>query len=326
MSGVIGSEQSSTIKIVSDLNVIGTLSVGKTLSASSMAIVDHNSWTGALWRTYSRENRTTTMAKIEEILNDAVFALETNYSIELASALDKALLGFETLTETYKGDYYTFGKVRQIIEKIRLRMAPVDDVTVEQYITDVVQQQIEIIAQEVVQEIIAQEVVQETLAQEVVQETVAQEVVQETLAQGMEQVESVIRIPEQPFRIVEPAPGSESQRLYSGQDSESELPSNVAEPISELPSNVAEPIETPKISESTDEFGVAPLVKTSDRTRNQRTDKNAVFGPNAGRSPKSTADMSGNNTSRINKNFKAAWENRSQRREHKTADAETLKK
>ena len=99
------SEQSDISKIISNLNVIGTLSAGKTLSETSMTVIEHNSWSGMLWRTYNRENRKGTMNKIEEVLNEATFLLEASYSPELVTSLNQALIGFETLTQTYKGDY-----------------------------------------------------------------------------------------------------------------------------------------------------------------------------------------------------------------------------
>lgn len=116
------SDQNSILKILSDLNVIGSLSPGKTLSTTSMQIIDHNSWTGSIWRRYTGENRAGTIEKIKGILNEAIFVLETSPSSELETSLHKALTGFESLIETYGGDYYTQNKIQNTLDTINDRI------------------------------------------------------------------------------------------------------------------------------------------------------------------------------------------------------------
>ena len=138
------SDQNSTLKILSDLNVIGTLSAGKTLSTTSMQVIDHNSWTGSIWRKYTGENRATTIDKIKGILNEAIFALETGASEEFETSLVNALNGFETLIETYKGDYYTQNNIQKTLDNIRERIALINIEETNELIALVVQEQLQI--------------------------------------------------------------------------------------------------------------------------------------------------------------------------------------
>src|ERR1700722_12616461 len=91
-------------KIICDLEVLSKLSPGLTLSTSTMTIINHETWSGSLWRTYARENRKDTISFIKSIFTEAISILELNYSQELADAVKTALKGFSSLKETYKGD------------------------------------------------------------------------------------------------------------------------------------------------------------------------------------------------------------------------------
>lgn len=147
------SDQNSTLKILSYLNVIGTLSAGKTLSTTSMQVIDHNSWTGSIWRKYTGENRATTIDNIKGILNEAIFTLETGPSSEFEMSLINALNGFETLIETYKGDYYTQNNIQKTLDNIRERISLVslptnDDDEPNDLIALVVQEQLQVADQQ----------------------------------------------------------------------------------------------------------------------------------------------------------------------------------
>jgi hypothetical protein len=268
------SERSGVLKIISDLNVIGTLSAGKTLSSTSMTVIDHNSWSGMLWRTYSGENRKSTIIKIEEVLNEAMFLLEAAYSSELADSLEQALRGFETLTQTYKGDYYTDAKIHQIIDGINERITilhsqssessrgdteePPIDTETQQYIADLVQQQLQIVMNDT-------------------QEPV-----------------------NQPFRTIE-----KDSEVHSRQNSTSESITD------SIPDSANKSI--PENTKGDNKFCAASLVKTSDRTGNQRARKVAVNIPSKSGNAKVAIGLSNGNNIRVKKDLRAVFESRSRK-------------
>lgn len=108
------------VRIIADLQVLASLSAGKTLSPSTMTILDHNSWSGAVWRTYSGENRKQTLSHIKKIFDDALFLIASeDFSQpafeEILSMFDLAVAGVSTLKETYKGDFYTIADLESMI-------------------------------------------------------------------------------------------------------------------------------------------------------------------------------------------------------------------
>jgi hypothetical protein len=55
---------------INKLNIIASLTEGKTFSTKSLSIIDHGSWSTALWRYYAGEDRYNTMLYMETIIND----------------------------------------------------------------------------------------------------------------------------------------------------------------------------------------------------------------------------------------------------------------
>lgn len=113
-------------KIIKDLTTISMLLPGKTLSSSSMTIIDHNSWTTTLWRTYSGENRKETIQFIMGILYEAINIYLLSPNVVLGTAIDSALDGFETMKETYKTDYYIIADIDSTLRDIRDKLNSVD--------------------------------------------------------------------------------------------------------------------------------------------------------------------------------------------------------
>ncbi len=105
-------------KIISDLSVIAKLEPGKTLSSSTMTVIDHNAWSTSIWRLSTGENRKNTITTINHILLDAISIYQITPDQNLLHHIMLALRGFETLKETYTGDYYTIGDITQIIKTI----------------------------------------------------------------------------------------------------------------------------------------------------------------------------------------------------------------
>lgn len=108
-------------QIISDLKVISCLKPGKTLSTSTMTVIDHGSWATTFWRTYKGENKKETVNFIKNIFDNAVKTFQDNGSEDLLKQINDALEGFETLKETYKGYTTTIKDIDDIIVDVRER-------------------------------------------------------------------------------------------------------------------------------------------------------------------------------------------------------------
>ena len=100
--------------------MLATLQPGQTLSSTSMTIIDHNTWSTSLWRTYSGESRKATIGFIKTIFIEALHLCESEP--ELISEIEAALQGFNNLKETYAGDYPTIGEIETIINTTRTKL------------------------------------------------------------------------------------------------------------------------------------------------------------------------------------------------------------
>ena len=105
-------------KIVSDLKILATITPGKTLSTSTMTIIDHKAWSSSFWRTYSGENRKMTIFSIKKIFLQALSIIESYESCELLEHIKLALIGVSNLKETYKNDYYTISDIDHMLNEI----------------------------------------------------------------------------------------------------------------------------------------------------------------------------------------------------------------
>lgn len=109
-------------RILSDLKIVSSLQSGQTLSASTMTVIAHGSWSSSMWRKYAGESRKDTISSIKNIFMEAILILETNPSQDLIFAIDEGLKGFNNLKETYQGDYLTIVEINRIISEVRNKM------------------------------------------------------------------------------------------------------------------------------------------------------------------------------------------------------------
>lgn len=118
-----GLNQDRITKVLSDLKVLSLLTPGKTLSESTMTIIDHKSWAASAWRIYAHETRTQTVAHINTILLEASsilqLSMENDHNRDLFISLETAIRGVGFLKETYKGDYYIISEIDAIIGVIK---------------------------------------------------------------------------------------------------------------------------------------------------------------------------------------------------------------
>lgn len=119
--------QDKITQVITNLKVLSSITPGKTLSTSTMTLVDHASWSGAIWRTYSGENREETIATIKRILQEALSILkllpDSMSRNDLLISLNTALMGVLSLKDTYKGNYYTVGEINDIVDIMRLELS-----------------------------------------------------------------------------------------------------------------------------------------------------------------------------------------------------------
>lgn len=114
--------QDETQLLIKKLNVIGDLTPGKTISTSNpeeWCILDHKSWSSSLWRTYAGEGRESGIHEISKVFKSVLSLLSKTNTIDLLELLEKALVGFDTLKETYKDDYNATASIVFISNKTR---------------------------------------------------------------------------------------------------------------------------------------------------------------------------------------------------------------
>ena len=314
-------EQNSMLKIISDLNVISKLTAGKTLSTTSMQIIDHGSWSGALWRRYNGEKRSITVDKIRDILNDAMFALEmaTSTSSELETSLEGALIGFTTLIDTYDGDYHTQVKVQGALDSIRARLtalkSPVLDTQTTELIAQVVQEQLQVAAT-----ITTPTITTPTITIPAAEVTESSQINDEEIIVDNDSVTHNVKYStantNEPFRLCARADSTQRSEVESQQGPTIVPPKSSLRATPGRTATVSAPA-TPaagaKLFKLSKELDSETLVEASDRTSDQGTNSPSIVSSHAGRSAKSSSSLSGSGAGRVNKDFKDAWESRSRR-------------
>jgi hypothetical protein len=109
--------------IINQLKIISGLTPGKTLSTSTMTIIDHNTWSGSAWRTYAGENRKQTIMQIKAIFTEALSIIKLSSNREnnkdVVISIEMGLYGVNSLKETYKDDYYIISEIDDMINNIR---------------------------------------------------------------------------------------------------------------------------------------------------------------------------------------------------------------
>lgn len=108
--------------VLNDLQLLSSLTAGKTLSSSTKTIVFHDSWSTAIWRRYARESRADTLTCIQNIFNNAFKLLEGKVLYDfypVSTSLDNALIGVSSLVETYRSDPAMVNSLNALIIDVR---------------------------------------------------------------------------------------------------------------------------------------------------------------------------------------------------------------
>ena len=113
---------------LADLQIISTLQKGQTFSPISRQNIDHNSWSCTLWRSYNKENRKSTISYIRERFMEVLDYYHLNKNSEILITLDEALIGFQNLKETYKGDYAIIGEINSVLEEVKYKLRSIKEV------------------------------------------------------------------------------------------------------------------------------------------------------------------------------------------------------
>lgn len=105
--------------LISQLNVIASLSPGTTLSTTTMTVVDHNTWSTSVWRRYAGEGHEETVQFIKSLFADSIVQCTAAPSWDLLNAMESAVKGFLTMKITYQGHYYTIANITRIADDVR---------------------------------------------------------------------------------------------------------------------------------------------------------------------------------------------------------------
>lgn len=105
-------------KIILNLQIVGSIQEGQTLSTGTMTIVDHDSLSTAFWRSLTGENRQHVITTIRNILIQAMSYLERHYLDELYNKIKEAIDGVRNLALTYdkRNDKLTSAKFTLIAD------------------------------------------------------------------------------------------------------------------------------------------------------------------------------------------------------------------
>lgn len=114
-------------EIITKLTIISSIEEGHTLSPSYDQVIPHNSWSTSFWRTYNRESRKGTVVYIKEVFDHAILILKRGDLdiIILKDFISNALLGFNNLKSTYKGDFETVALINTYIDDINKKLGDV---------------------------------------------------------------------------------------------------------------------------------------------------------------------------------------------------------
>ena len=105
---------------ITNLNILGKITIGQTLSSTTLQILDHTKWGTTFWRKYAGESRNETIRKVIEILDKAFDFLQTlkdkdiDEYLKTRELFGPALIGVKNLSETYKSDIPTSEKFMDI--------------------------------------------------------------------------------------------------------------------------------------------------------------------------------------------------------------------
>ena len=117
----------STLReLLKKLEFLGMIEEGKKPCMNEMIFVDAKSWWGAFYRNRSGENRKSTMLHIQQIVDQAILAMQefdsTEFTTILTNSLLKARDGIEKLAETYLDSPGVVAETRVIVSNINLQL------------------------------------------------------------------------------------------------------------------------------------------------------------------------------------------------------------
>lgn len=111
---------------LADLNFLSQIERNMKPCCNDRVLVDSESWSGALYRFFKGETRITAITKVEQIVNNAIEAIENKKFQEHLSltinALYKASNGLLNLTHTYQDDPNMKARINVQIENINIQL------------------------------------------------------------------------------------------------------------------------------------------------------------------------------------------------------------
>lgn len=105
-------------EIISNLKIIASLQPGKTLSTTTMTIINHDSWLTPLWRGLMREDKDETITFIKNYLFKVLDKYHVDKDKDILDTLYEALDGFANLKSTYAGYSDVTNRIDNIITEI----------------------------------------------------------------------------------------------------------------------------------------------------------------------------------------------------------------
>ena len=108
-------------------SVFFELTPGKTLSTSSLCVLEHNSWYTAFSRTYQGENWKETFDFIDETVNAAIRYVEELDDAEVLSWLRNFQVNLGNLQQTYEKKADALNKIKDILRRINDLFIKIND-------------------------------------------------------------------------------------------------------------------------------------------------------------------------------------------------------
>ncbi|MNK66305.1 hypothetical protein D3C87_856210 [compost metagenome] len=109
-------------KILIELEFIAQIQNDCKVNIAGRSVVPTDSWMGSIKRAIAQEGRNGTAIFVDNIVDDAIEAIDryrhTIYVDAILSALERSIDGIRNLENTYKVDKYTVAKFRVCITKI----------------------------------------------------------------------------------------------------------------------------------------------------------------------------------------------------------------
>lgn len=109
--------------LLAKMEFLGMVRAGQKLNMSNMSFVESDSWTGSLMRRLFGENRRNTLIEIDQILDQAILAINDRNNNDFLSliitAMNRSREGISTLAITYCDH-------PQVVAKIKICLANID--------------------------------------------------------------------------------------------------------------------------------------------------------------------------------------------------------